>query len=728
VSEMKYPGSKVHLQYQYDNAGGIKKITRLGQTAEALYTIDTDSAYDVNGHLLQAQHGDQTQDVFRYYPNSLRLKETRTTGLQAGAQTMLREMTYQYNEMGNMTGIVDGTNPTTTPHDGSLKNIQYDDLHRITGFSYYQGGGSGLKAETYSYDALGNMQTNTESYPGGTYTYGVSGHAHALKNISTETFSHDVNGNMTTGRGKNMTYDESNHLSRVQLENGRVVDYGYGALGERLSKKTSGTGGNSETYYFGNYLEVRDGNLVHNIYAGNKLVAVIGEGQWSQIAQAGCEDDVIASPAGAKQSPKCHPPFIIGRTNTISPLWQRDWKHIDQVLMVEIFLLIGIFAFFGLSKNVIPAKAGIQTLLKLLDPCLRRDDKGGVEVCRPFAYQCACVALVLVMTFSPALNAYVFPTDVADNWPPADQNFFLYVHTDHLGSSQLMTEGQSKSTHDGIRFIKGEVVQRIEYTPFGKERYVLNASLSEGPKFTDQQNDIEDGLYFYQSRYYDPVLGRFVQPDNYPSNAHNPQTLNAYAYVLNNPLKYTDPTGHREFEHDPFESSNRDDDDFGDFYGLDDPVSDDLLDGTGTVGDINFVEVGFEERVIDNPFGHSFLKIDEDVYDISGWELRKVNGDTKIITKERHRIWQDLEGDKRDEEVAKILVAREQKESLKGSLDKTSGTEHEYNYFTRNCADFVEERLREIGIVLPRDDLPFGIDAPLGTLNQAREYERRRMR
>ncbi|HEY53273.1 MAG TPA: RHS repeat-associated core domain-containing protein [Caldilineae bacterium] len=51
------------------------------------------------------------------------------------------------------------------------------------------------------------------------------------------------------------------------------------------------------------------------------------------------------------------------------------------------------------------------------------------------------------------------------------------------------------------------------------------------------------GLYFYNSRYYDPVLGRFISPDTIVPEPGNPQSLNRYSYVLNNPLRYTDPTG-----------------------------------------------------------------------------------------------------------------------------------------------------------------------------------------
>jgi len=49
---------------------------------------------------------------------------------------------------------------------------------------------------------------------------------------------------------------------------------------------------------------------------------------------------------------------------------------------------------------------------------------------------------------------------------------------------------------------------------------------------------------YYGARYYDATLGRFVSADTVVPNAGNPQSLNRYAYTLNNPVRYTDPTGH----------------------------------------------------------------------------------------------------------------------------------------------------------------------------------------
>jgi len=50
-------------------------------------------------------------------------------------------------------------------------------------------------------------------------------------------------------------------------------------------------------------------------------------------------------------------------------------------------------------------------------------------------------------------------------------------------------------------------------------------------------------LSYYIARWYDNRRGRFIQPDAIVPNPGDPQSLNRYAYVLNNPLRYTDPTG-----------------------------------------------------------------------------------------------------------------------------------------------------------------------------------------
>ncbi len=65
--------------------------------------------------------------------------------------------------------------------------------------------------------------------------------------------------------------------------------------------------------------------------------------------------------------------------------------------------------------------------------------------------------------------------------------------------------------------------------------------------FTGQRRDASAGLMYYGARYYDAGLGRFVSADTIVPSAGNPQSLNRYSYVLNNPVKYVDPSGYCPF-------------------------------------------------------------------------------------------------------------------------------------------------------------------------------------
>jgi RHS repeat-associated protein len=81
------------------------------------------------------------------------------------------------------------------------------------------------------------------------------------------------------------------------------------------------------------------------------------------------------------------------------------------------------------------------------------------------------------------------------------------------------------------------------YLPFGGTRWESGSTPTDF-QFTGQRKEAGFGLYDYNARYYDPLLGRFVSADSIVPGAGKPQALNRYSYVFNNPLKYTDPTGH----------------------------------------------------------------------------------------------------------------------------------------------------------------------------------------
>ena len=65
-------------------------------------------------------------------------------------------------------------------------------------------------------------------------------------------------------------------------------------------------------------------------------------------------------------------------------------------------------------------------------------------------------------------------------------------------------------------------------------------------QFTGKERDAESGLDYFGARYFSGAQGRFTSPDRPFADQHpaDPQSWNLYSYVRNNPLRYTDPTGH----------------------------------------------------------------------------------------------------------------------------------------------------------------------------------------
>jgi len=159
-----------------------------------------------------------------------------------------------------------------------------------------------------------------------------------------------------------------------------------------------------------------------------------------------------------------------------------------------------------------------------------------------------------------------------------------YLFGDHLGSTSVVFDDSTNG------------IQRQGYTAFGSERYSLGGDLPTRYQFTGQRGFEEIGLQYYGARWYDGYLNRFLSPDvivpstgegnnpnavgyvasaNYsalvvdyhenqfleqlnrenrnrqgdpnarlPGVPTNPLTLDRYAYSLNNPTQYVDPSGH----------------------------------------------------------------------------------------------------------------------------------------------------------------------------------------
>lgn len=124
-----------------------------------------------------------------------------------------------------------------------------------------------------------------------------------------------------------------------------------------------------------------------------------------------------------------------------------------------------------------------------------------------------------------------------------------YVHEDHLSGSNVITDKD------------GKLEEATDYLPYGKLRFdQAKNTFKEKHKFTGQVYDPDTTLTYMNARYYDAGSGQFRSEDpaflsigtpdlkkktdfELEQYLSDPQQLNSYSYVKNNPLKYKDPTG-----------------------------------------------------------------------------------------------------------------------------------------------------------------------------------------
>lgn len=105
-----------------------------------------------------------------------------------------------------------------------------------------------------------------------------------------------------------------------------------------------------------------------------------------------------------------------------------------------------------------------------------------------------------------------------------------YLFTDHQGSVLNIYDGD------------GQEVFAATYDPWGKQAVTRN-DIGFYRGYCGHEMITEFSLINMNGRIYDPVLGRFISPDNYVQEPENPQNYNRYSYCMNNPVKYTDPSG-----------------------------------------------------------------------------------------------------------------------------------------------------------------------------------------
>ncbi len=133
---------------------------------------------------------------------------------------------------------------------------------------------------------------------------------------------------------------------------------------------------------------------------------------------------------------------------------------------------------------------------------------------------------IIENTHSAVNNIYlngIRIASISDNFKPR------YYIGDQVDSVKMVLDEQ------------GLILNKFEYYPYG-ETWITEGEGNNNPKYNSQELDSESNFYFYNARYYDPEIARFVTADNVvDAGAFG---WNRYMYVSGNPISYKDPSGH----------------------------------------------------------------------------------------------------------------------------------------------------------------------------------------
>jgi RHS repeat-associated protein len=136
-----------------------------------------------------------------------------------------------------------------------------------------------------------------------------------------------------------------------------------------------------------------------------------------------------------------------------------------------------------------------------------------------------------------AFALFVSRTGTLGSTPAASTRYF---HNDHLGSVVAISDET------------GAVIERMAFDPWGKRRFVNGrpdvldsiVGFNTDRGYTMHEHLDEMGVIHMNGRIYDPLMGRFMSADPFIQSPDDLQSYNRYAYVMNNPLAYTDPSGY----------------------------------------------------------------------------------------------------------------------------------------------------------------------------------------
>ena len=534
--EMIYPDEE-KITYSYNLGGQLEKVHGYKSYG---YDYVSKIGYDKFEQRTYLKYCNGAETFYTYDPQRRRLQNLT---VNSGGNTIM-DNAYTYDAVSNVLSVVNGASvPQSGKAGGQMAHAYtYDALYRLVSAT---GTYTGADNKTASYTlAMGydnmhritskrqilmqnNVQFNGTLNAGYdlSYTYGTdTGKKFQLANVkdvnyrteetpsesenvnNNHAYEYDANGNLVyvnTSRTKKdgvadektterkLKWDEENRLLASD-DNGFVTNYWYDADGER-TVKTSGE--SDQVYVNSEFAGGRTNTAKFSLYVSPYLVANQG-GRYTKHIYIGSQR--VVSKIGDFDSYGSDPrriQYAGSETDGLSVDYKQ--KYVQQLQVIKDNYATFAVPYNGEDNNDYVDGKGF---------CC---NDGSLE----------------------AAQARALARAAKNNFQEGDsyEKMQFYYHPDHLGSSSYITN------------LDGEVVQHIEYVPFGEVFVEERNNIWNTPYlFNAKEFDEETGLYYYGARYYDPRLSLWISTDALKEKTPN---VSPYIYTDNNPIIYIDPDG-----------------------------------------------------------------------------------------------------------------------------------------------------------------------------------------
>lgn len=528
-------GSQINNHYEYSN-DYLSKITHNG--------FDYSFNYDSLGNLTNSLVGSQSLVQNTYEPRTSRLTDSTYGNGQ--------KVSYTYDNMDRVTALKYNDNVRTTYEYGSYGNLGYkNDL--VNGVNY-----------KYLYDIKDQLTKIIDSFGNITsYNYDANGN-------NTQLYE-KVNGSEFT---TNYAYNKDNNQSLVTLNGGKTISYNYNTSTESLSSSVINTGTAQYTTSYTYYPNVNPTNgvttLVQTMTNGSNgaisytydskgnIETITNGGQvikyyYNELNEVTREDNQVLNKtitqsydAGGNITTKNEYAYTTGTlgtpTKTYSYTYDSTWK--DKLMSYD-----GKSITYDPIGN--PLTYNGWTYTWEMGRQLSTAANAGTSI--SYKYNDDGVRTQKIVN-GVTTNYHIVGNKVTFESNGTDNIYYSYDSNDKLVSMSL--NGviyyyiyNAQGDIIGLFDSSGTQVVAYTYDTWGKLISTTGTLAStvgaKNPyRYRGYRYDTETGLYYLQSRYYNPEWGRFINADKLENGEIGKLlTYNLYAYCLNEPIMHADPNG-----------------------------------------------------------------------------------------------------------------------------------------------------------------------------------------